>query len=331
MGELTIHPSKQTFQYPAKSKIMAYLLISPCRNEETYLEQSIKSVIAQSKLPDQWIIVDDGSTDSTPAILEKYSRLHPWIKIVHRENRGKRAVGPGVIEAFNFGLAQTNICDFEFLCKLDLDLELPSRYFEILIHQMIANPRLGSCSGKSYIKVGENLVNENKGDDTSLGMTKFYRTQCFLEIGGFVQEVMWDGIDCHRSRMMGWAACSWDKQEIRFVHLRPMGSSQDSIYAGRMRHGYGQYFMGTSLPYLIAASVSRVNETPKVVGSICTILGWIKSMLSNKKRYEDQHFRKFLQDYQKLVLLKGKGSAIEITHKKMGIPRIELSQYETKT
>ena len=91
-------------------------------------------------------------------------------------------------------------------------------------------------------------MSERHGDDTSLGMTKFYRVACFKAIGGFVREVMWDGIDCHRCRMKGWIACSWDEPELRFVHLRPMGSSQQSIYAGRMRHGSGQYFMGTGLP-----------------------------------------------------------------------------------
>jgi hypothetical protein len=35
----------------------------------------------------------------------------------------------------------------------------------------------------------------------SVGMTKFYRVSCFKEIGGFVRQVMWDGIDCHRVRM----------------------------------------------------------------------------------------------------------------------------------
>ena len=45
--------------------------------------------------------------------------------------------------------------------------------------------------------------------------------------------------------MNGWIACSWDEPELRFIHLRPEGSSQKNIYAGRVRHGYGQYFMGT--------------------------------------------------------------------------------------
>jgi hypothetical protein len=48
-------------------------------------------------------------------------------------------------------------------------------------------------------------------------MTKFYRVECFREIGGFVPHVMWDGIDCHRCRMLGWTAQSFDEPEPRYV------------------------------------------------------------------------------------------------------------------
>src|SRR3970282_1340710 len=119
------------------------------------------------------------------------------------------------------------------------------------------------------------LVAERHGDDTSLGMTKFYRVSCFKAIGGFVREVMWDGIDCHRCRMKGWIACRGEKPELRFVHLRPMGSSQQSIYTGRMRHGYGQYFMGTGFLFMAASAIYRLNEKPRVVGSLAIPGGWI--------------------------------------------------------
>src|SRR6201999_700873 len=147
--------------------------------------------------------------------------------------------------------------DYDFICKLDLDLRMPPRYFETLIERMNANPRLASCSGKSCIERDGHLLVEVHGDENSIGASKFYRVSCFKAIGGFVREVMWDGIDCHKCRMNGWTACSWDEPELRFVHLRPMGSSQVSIYTGRMRHGYGQYFMGTSLPFMIASAVFR--------------------------------------------------------------------------
>lgn len=296
-----------------------YVVISPCRNEAKYMRQTIDSVINQSVLPSKWLIVDDGSTDDTPTILAELAKEYDWINIITRDDRGHRAVGPGVIDAFYEGYSSINQDEFDYLCKLDLDLVLPVRYFEILIEKMKNNLRIGTCSGKSYIEQNGCLVSEKKGDETSLGMTKFYRLTCFEQIGGFVREVMWDGIDCHRCRMMGWIACSWDESELRFVHLRPMGSSQSSIYAGRMRHGYGQYYMGTGFLFMLASSISRMNEKPYVLGSLFMLWGWLESALLRKDRYDDAEFRRFLRKYQFRSLFVGKKKAIKEIYKAQGI------------
>ena len=63
------------------------------------MRRTLDSVAAQTVKPALWIVVDDGSTDETPKILEEYSRKLPWLRVVRKSNRGKRAVGPGVIEA----------------------------------------------------------------------------------------------------------------------------------------------------------------------------------------------------------------------------------------
>jgi glycosyltransferase involved in cell wall biosynthesis len=283
------------------------------------MRQTLDTVIAQTLRPAKWIIVDDGSTDATPKILAKYAALYDWIAIVTRPDRGRRAVGPGVIEAFYAGYESVNPDDYEYLCKLDLDLRLPPRYFETLIERMEARLRIGTCSGKAYVQVGGELINEGHGDDTSLGMTKFYRVACFKEIGGFVRQVMWDGIDCHRCRMKGWIACSWDDPELRFVHLRPMGSSQQSIYTGRMRHGFGQYFMGTGPLYMLASAAYRLTDRPYVLGSLAILWGWLRSALKGEPRYDDREFRRFLQRYQRRALLVGKRRAIAAIHREKGI------------
>ena len=288
-----------------------YLLISPCRNEADYMRQTLDSVVEQSVLPAKWVIVDDGSTDETPQILAQYAALYPWIQIVTRADRGHRAVGPGVIDAFYSGYAAVDPDAYDYLCKLDLDLRLPPQYFEILMQRMAANPLIATCSGKAYIEEDGQLIDERHGDETSLGMTKFYRVACFKAIGGFVREVMWDGIDCHRCRMMGWIACSWNEPELRFVHLRPMGSSQQGVYTGRMRHGYGQYFMGTGFWFMAASALSRANQSPYVLGSMAMLWGWVKSALQGLPRYPDLEFRAFLRHYQMRALLVGKKRATE--------------------
>jgi biofilm PGA synthesis N-glycosyltransferase PgaC len=296
-----------------------YVLISPCRNEADFMRQTLDSVAAQTVLPTQWIIVDDGSTDNTPLILKTYADKYPWIKIVTRKDRGRRSVGPGVIEAFYAGYESIDPDDYDYLCKLDLDLRLPPKYFEILMDRMADNPKIATCSGKAYIEKGGNLLSERHGDETSLGMTKFYRVSAFQDIGGFVREVMWDGIDCHKCRMKGWIACSWDEPALRFIHLRPMGSSQTSIYAGRMRHGFGQYFMGTGFLFMLASSINRAADPPYLIGSLAMLWGWIVSALKGKPRYNDLDFRRFLRKYQMRALLIGKRRAIEEIHQERGI------------
>ena len=97
-------------------------VLVPCRNEADFMRQTLDSVIAQSVRPARWVIVDDGSTDATPAILADYAARHDWISIVTRSDRGRRSVGPGVIDAFYAGLDTVDLDDYEYLCKLDLDL-----------------------------------------------------------------------------------------------------------------------------------------------------------------------------------------------------------------
>lgn len=292
-----------------------YLLVSPCRNEADVMRQTLDSVVAQTIRPAKWVIVDDGSTDATPTILAEYAARHDWIQVVTRQDRGKRAVGPGVIEAFYAGYETINPDDYDYLCKLDLDLRLPPGYFEGLMQRMEADPRIATCSGKAYIEKNGGLENERHGDETSIGASKFYRVDRFKELGGFVRQVMWDGIDCHRCRMRGWIACSWDDPEIRFVHLRPMGSTQQSIYAGRMRHGYGQYFMGTGFLWMVATAVFRIPEKPYVIGGLFILWGWLKSWIKGMPRYEEPGFREFLRRYQWRALWVGKKRAIEEIHR----------------
>jgi hypothetical protein len=190
-----------------------------------------------------------------------------------------------------------------------LDLDIPPGYFEELMKRMEANPRIGTCSGKPYMDLNGKLVSEKCGDEMSVGMIKYYRTTCFKQIGGFVRELMWDGIDCHRCRMLGWIAVSWDDPAIRFTHLRPMGTSHKNWWTGRVRHGYGQYFMGTGPVYMMASCAFRTLHPPILVGSMAMFWGYLRSALTRAARYPDAAFRRFLRRYQWACLFKGKHRA----------------------
>jgi hypothetical protein len=288
----------------------SYLVISPCRNEAACMRRTLDSVIAQTLRPALWVIVDDGSTDETPAILADYAARHDWVRVVRKPDRGHRAVGPGVIEAFYAGLETVSLGDFPYLCKLDLDLDLPPRYFETLIERMEADPRIGTCSGKPYVRRHGHLVSERRGDEMSVGMTKFYRRACFEAIGGFRRAVMWDAIDCHKARMLGWKAVSWDNPDLNFEHLRPMGSSQTSIWTGKRRHGAGQWFMGSDPFFYLASCVFRMAEPPYLLGGLAMLQGYVAACAKGAPQVDDPELRAFIRSYQRRAMRVGKARAV---------------------
>ena len=280
------------------------------------MRQTLDSMVAQSVRPTLWVIVDDGSTDATPEILAEYAARHDWIRVVQKPDRGHRAVGPGVIEAFYAGYDTIDPAAYSYLCKLDLDLVLPPGYFEGLIARMEADPRLGTCSGKAWYRgAGGARIWERMGDEMSVGASKFYRMSCFQQIGGFVRAVMWDGIDCHKARYLGWKAGSFADPDLAFEHLRPMGSSQQNILAGRRRHGAGQYFMGSDPIYFAATAAWKMLHPPYLVGGLASLQGYLGAWWHRAPQYEDPELRAFVRDYQRRALVSGKSRAIAAIEK----------------
>jgi biofilm PGA synthesis N-glycosyltransferase PgaC len=273
------------------------VIVSPCRDEERTLERTLEAVRAQTRPPDLWVIVDDGSTDRTPEILARAARQTPWIRVVTRPNRGFRKVGGGVVDAFYAGLEAVDR-PYDFVAKLDVDLEFPPCYVEHLLERFDADPSLGAASGKVFRREGDDLVEEYIIDEQVSGAFKFYRREAFDQIGGFVREVMWDGIDFHRARMEGWKTASFRDPELRILHLRLMGSTERSVYHGRLRWGAGQWFMGSAFPYVLVSGLFRMRERPYLLGGLLIVAGYLLAALRRAPRYDDPHFRRELRRWQ---------------------------------
>ncbi len=214
-------------------------------------------------------------------------------------------MGPGVIEAFYAGLETVALDEFDYLCKLDLDLDLPPRYFELLMARMEANPRLGTTSGKPYFthpRTGA-LVPEVCGDEMSVGMTKFYRTDCFREIGGFVREVMWDGIDCHRCRMLGWIAESVDDAGAAVPAPPPHGIEPEGHLDRAGALGLRPVLHGdVAALHARQSRSSGCRSTPCSTAASAMLWGYLSSAVRRVPRYEMPGFRPFLRRYQHACL-----------------------------
>jgi biofilm PGA synthesis N-glycosyltransferase PgaC len=275
----------------------AILVITPSRNEARTIERTIASMRAQTVAPVRWVIVDDGSTDDSPEIMARAAREVPWIQIATRVDRGFRKVGGGVIGAFYAGLEVAK-CDYDFIVKLDADLEFSPRYIERLLDYFEEDPLLAAASGKVYREEDGRLIEESIIDEQVSGAFKFYRREAFEKIGGFVREVMWDGIDFHRARMEGYRTASFRDPELQILHLRLMGSSDRSILRGRLRWGRGQWFMGSAFPYVVASGVFRMREKPLIIGGLFIIAGYLYAAIRGDSRYGDSSFRQALRSWQ---------------------------------
>ena len=294
------------------------MIVAPSRDEAATMRQTLDSLLAQTAPPSVLVFVDDGSSDDTPPILDLYAARMPYLRVVRLADRGVRKVGPGVVEAFNAGLATIDLSGVEFLCKLDMDLVLPPGYFAGLIARMDADPAIATCSGKPYFPDPATgaLISENIGDEFSVGMTKFYRVDAWRAIGGFPTSIGWDGIDCHLCRMMGRKAVSFDDPALRFVHLRPMGSSHLSLWHGRTRHGLGAWVMGTTPLFMLVSVMYRLNKRPFVIGAMGMFWGYLASWARGVGRFAPPGYLAFVRGYQIRALVIGRGRAAELMRRR---------------
>jgi len=281
-----------------KTQNNRYVVISPVRDEAEFLPRVIKAMETQTIQPQEWVVVDDGSTDATWEILSEAAARNPWMNIVRKPDRGVRSVGPGVVEAFYYGYERMRSTDWDYIAKMDGDIEFSSNYVETLLTYFQADKYLGSASGKIFFPVGDSLKEERTADEMTVGAFNFYRAQAFEDIGGFVHEVMWDGIAYHKARISKWRTRSINDPVLNMIHKRLMGSSHKGILHGRVRWGRGQYFMGTHPLYLVAIVVYRLFERPFVVGGLGILTGYVMAALKGMKRYDAKGFRKSLHAWQ---------------------------------
>jgi poly-beta-1,6-N-acetyl-D-glucosamine synthase len=279
-------------------RIVPLVILSPVRDESALITRTLESMIAQTVRPVEWLFVDDGSTDNTADIVRSYAKKYPFIRLVTITDRGFRKLGGGVVAAFKFGLTQIQSPQYEFIAKLDGDMSFGPRYLELMFEAFDADPKLAAVSGKVFRPEGDGFVEEWTIDEHVAGQFKLYRWNAFCEIGGFVEEVLWDGIDIHTARMKGWKTLSFHNPDARLIHHRLMGSSDKNVLRGRLRWGRGIYFMGYHPLYALASGVFRMREKPLFVGGLLIIFGYFKAMIQRIPRYENPEFRTSLQNWQ---------------------------------
>ncbi|MBI1911398.1 MAG: glycosyltransferase family 2 protein [Deltaproteobacteria bacterium] len=279
-----------------------YIIISPVKNEESYIELTIRSVISQTVKPSAWVIVNDGSTDRTREITEKYANEFSWIKLLNLP-ASKRVRGGHVVKVFHKGFEHLQNEDYEYIVKLDGDVSFEKNFFERIFKFFILNPRLGISSGISHIIKNGRMIEEKSSKGHTLGASKVYKRDCFEEIGGLVEAMGWDGIDEIKARMNGWDA--EPVPGLIVMHHRPEGKAHGFFNSGIQR-GKGSYFMGYHPLFFMFRSAKCILKSPP--DGLGMMLGFFSSYIKKEERINDREFIDFLQKHQlrKLMLLKNK-------------------------
>lgn len=272
-----------------------YVIVTAARDEESHIEATIASVANQTVRPAKWIIVDDGSSDNTGRIAEQQAVRFPWISVVHRSNRGFRKSGGGVVEAFYEGYQALGCDDWDFIVKLDADLEFSPDYFEKCFEIFTADPQLGIGGGEIYHSLGGELKLEAGPKFHVRGATKIYRRGCWEAIGGLLAAPGWDTIDEVKANMLGWKSYSF--KGLRLLHFRYTGSAE-GLVRGCVKHGVACHVSGYHPAFVAASCVYRLTQKPYVVGSLAVWYGYVKAFVTQRPRVNDAALIRYLREQQ---------------------------------
>ena len=275
--------------------VARYAVVTPVRDEEEYLEATIELVTGQTLRPIEWAIVDDGSKDRTGEIIDAAAVRYPWIRAVHREDRGYRMAGSGVMEAFYAGFAALETKDWDFLVKLDGDLQFSSDYFGRCLEQFGQDPKLGIGGGVIFNRINDALVLERHPKFHVRGATKIYRRACWEQIGGLLKVKGWDTLDEVKANMLGWTTTSFP--EIHLTQNRFTGDAAGQ-WSNWIKNGRASYVAGYHPFFLIARSLTRLTRRPYLVASIGLLIGYFGALIRRVPLIDDRDLVRYVRRQQ---------------------------------
>jgi glycosyltransferase involved in cell wall biosynthesis len=262
---------------------MKYVLITPVRNEEKFIEKTLRSMVAQTLPPKRWIIVDDGSTDATPRLIEPYASKYPWLEVLHREPHADRSFS-GKVYSFNAGWERVRSLQFDVIGNLDGDVSFEPDYLEFLLGKFNEDPELG-VAGTPFLENGyDSAVDSFEGEKHVAGGCQLFRRECFEEIGGYVPNRA-GGIDwmaVTTARMKGWRTRSF--REKRFQHYRPLGTAERGGFAALFSYGEKDYYLGNSPVWELFRICYRMAKRPYLTGGLVLLGGFCWAALRRVQR-----------------------------------------------
>lgn len=283
-----------------------YILISPVRNEARNIEATLQSVTRQTRKPLVWVIADDGSTDGTPELVNRFTATHPWIRLLRLADRGYYdLMEAGEIKAFLQGLATVQGMAYDYIGKLDGDISFDEHYYAKLLDRFEQNPRLGIASGVCWHEENGRRVLEPNYPQHVRGAMRIYRKACLDDIGGVVRSLGWDAIDCYKARMRGWETRSFDDLPVRH-HVKTW--AKGGLLHGRRRSGRMEYLIGTHPLFFFAKCLREVGSKPFLFSAAALAWGYVNAWLRRERCVGDRKLVTFVRKEQLGRMFSGIGA-----------------------
>ena len=250
-----------------------YVLLTAAFNEEAYIEETIRSVVAQVLLPRTWVIVSDGSTDETDQIIQRYAARYSFIRFVRRKKDQNRGFASKVF-ALRIGLQSIALDNARFIGHLDADISLDSSFFSGLLSKFDEDPKLGIAGGYYLDNIGgEFRLSRGSSPDSVPGCIQMFRRECYQEIGGLLP-IEYGGEDWYAEIMA--RKCGWRVQcfpELVVHHRREIGNAGGSLrYC--YKQGFADYCLGSHPLFEFIKLARRVSWRPYLVGALARLLGF---------------------------------------------------------
>jgi glycosyltransferase involved in cell wall biosynthesis len=272
-------------------KNFSYVLITPARNEEAYIEKTIQSVISQTVLPEKWVIVSDGSTDRTDEIVQKYVPGYSWIELIRMHEHRDRQFAAKV-SAFNAGFDKTGDTRYDIIGNLDADISFEEGYFEFLMEKFAGDSSLG-VAGTPFVEEGSHYDYRFTNIEHVSGACQMFRRECFANIGGYVP-IKGGGVDwtaVTTARMKGWKTRTFTEKVCQ--HHKKMGSGNHGEFAALFKHGKKDYFLGGHPLWQVFRSVYQMTKKPYLLGGSLLFLGYLWALITRTERPISKELMKF--------------------------------------
>lgn len=265
------------------SEHLNYVIITPARNEAQFIESTLQSVVAQTVRPLKWVIVSDGSTDETDAIVARYSAKHSWIELACMPRRAERHFA-GKVLAFNAGYARVKDLDFQVIASLDADISFEPDYFEFLLMKLMADPSLGLTGTPFQELSGRRYDYRFVSIEHVSGACQVFRRECFEAIGGYipVKGGSIDHIAVISSRMKGWKTRTFTEKTC--THHRELGTAQRKVLSSRFKYGIKDYALGNHPLWEVFRAARQMSLPPLCFGGIALGAGYFWAMLKRNDR-----------------------------------------------